>query len=505
MRCVSSDNVPFAGPPARRAVEPEAILARAEQSHLICINRPRARLPHGAAMEPTTPHPLAELVEKYDRPVPRYTSYPTAAQFRNDISPETVGKWLGRLDPREAVSVYIHLPFCPSLCWYCGCNMKVTHSRTLMHDYLAGLRDEIRIAAGRLPRRMKVSCIHLGGGTPTYYSDEDLAALLGVVREGFDVLPDAEVSLEIDPRRFEPGMASALRSAGFTRASLGVQDTNPEVQEAIGRHQSMAQTASAFGSLREAGICALNADLIYGLPLQTADSITRTAAEIAELRPSRIALYGYAHVPWMKPHQKLLERHPIPTGMARMELFGLAAGALAGQGYVPVGIDHFALPGDALVAAAAQNRLHRNFMGYTTETARTILGFGVSAISSFPWGYAQNTTAIKDYLHHVRRKNIPLWKGIALSTEDMCAGRIIESLLCRFEADIPAISEEFGLQAGKVRIHAFNLNQMMADGLVTGDRRETLRITPKGRPFARVVASCFDIYLKRGEQRHSRL
>lgn len=448
---------------------------------------------------------LKTLVEKYDRPVPRYTSYPTAAQFRDDISLKTVHGWLKELLPQEALSLYVHLPFCPSLCWYCGCNMRVTHSSSLMQDYLAALHDEVDLAVKKLTDKMKVSTLHLGGGTPTYYSVEDLTGLFSLLRNRFDVLTDAELSLEIDPRRFDADMASGLQRAGVTRVSLGVQDTNPLVQEAIGRNQSLAQTTMAFKYLRDAGITAINADLIYGLPLQTSSSIAQTAEEVAQLKPSRIALYGYAHVPWMKPHQKLLERHPIPIGVERMELFTAAAEILKGHGYVAVGIDHFALPDDPLVIASSNKQLHRNFMGYTTDDAATILAFGVSAISSYPQGYVQNTTSIKDYLHQIRQKTLPIWKGLQMTTPDRCASRIIESLLCQFEADIPQIAGEYSLRPEALETNTLNLHQMMADGLVAGSKEHTLRITEKGRPFARVVASCFDSYLKTGEQKHSRL
>lgn len=448
---------------------------------------------------------LKTLVEKYDRPVPRYTSYPTAAQFRDGIPLKTVHGWLKELSPQEPISLYVHLPFCPSLCWYCGCNMRVTHSNNLMQDYLTALHDEVDFVTQKLPAQMKVSTLHLGGGTPTYYEASDLTGLLDLLRKRFDVLPDAEVSLEIDPRRFDAGMARALQHAGVNRVSLGVQDTNPLVQEAIGRNQSLDQTTMAFQYLREAGITAINADLIYGLPLQTIISITQTAKEVAELKPSRIALYGYAHVPWMKPHQKMLERHPIPVGLERMEMFTAAAEVLKGHGYIAVGIDHFALPDDPLTLASSRKQLRRNFMGYTTDSAATILAFGVSAISSYPQGYIQNTTSIKDYLHQIRQKTLPIWKGLQMTIPDRCASRIIESLLCQFEADVPQIAGEYSLRPEALETNTLNLHQMVADGLVVGNKEQTIRITEQGRPFARVVASCFDSYLKSGEQKHSRL
>jgi oxygen-independent coproporphyrinogen-3 oxidase len=450
-------------------------------------------------------HHHSTLVEKYDRPVPRYTSYPTAAQFQDNISPNIVDLWLKNLAPHQPLSLYVHLPFCPSLCSYCGCNMKVTHSQNLMQGYLEALRDEITMVMAKLPALMTVSTLHLGGGTPTYYAAEDLSSLFQFISRYITFAPEAEISLEIDPRRFTSTQARHLRKAGVNRVSLGVQDTNPDVQKAIGRNQSLEQTATAFNVLRSEGIEAINVDLIYGLPLQTRESIAQTAHEVAKIRPSRIALYGYAHVPWMKRHQKLLEPYGLPDGPERMALFIAASEIFVQSGYVPVGIDHFALPDDPLVVAAGRSQLHRNFMGYTTDIAKTLLAFGVSAISSYPQGYVQNTTSIKDYLHQVRQKTLPIWKGLQLTELDKCSAEIIESLLCQFKADIAEVAGMHSLKPSHLKVHTLNLYQMMSDGLVVGDKEDKIIITERGKPFARLVASCFDGYLRQGEQRHSRL
>ncbi|WP_198011234.1 oxygen-independent coproporphyrinogen III oxidase [Hyphomicrobium zavarzinii] len=445
------------------------------------------------------------LAEKYDRPVPRYTSYPTAVQFSDQITYQTINAWLTGLDHKAAVSVYLHLPFCPSLCWYCGCNMRVTHSETLMQDYLAALQREIAIAASRLQHRLDISTIHLGGGTPTYYRPDDLKRLFSAIGTHFDILPGAEVSVEIDPRRFDAPLARALGDIGITRASLGVQDTNPAVQQAIGRIQPLEQTAAAFSLLRDAGIKAINADLIYGLPLQTTESIQQTARDVASLGASRIALYGYAHVPWMKPHQRLLEKNPIPGAVERLRLFNAAARVFHSGGYQAVGIDHFAHKRDALAKAAAKGTMNRNFMGYTTDSSPTILGFGVSSISSYPVGYSQNTTSIKDYLHQMKDERLPVWKGYRLTRKDICAARIITSIMCRLEVDVAGIAQEHGFPPTALVANAQNLMQMRTDGLIEGDINGTIRVTSLGRPFTRILASCFDAYMKPSTQRHSRL
>ncbi|MCP5405031.1 MAG: oxygen-independent coproporphyrinogen III oxidase [Pseudomonadaceae bacterium] len=445
------------------------------------------------------------LVEKYDRPVPRYTSYPTAAQFQDNISPNIVDSWLKSLYPEQSLSLYVHLPFCPSLCSYCGCNMRVTHSQSLMQGYLAALRDEITMVMAKLPARMAVSTLHLGGGTPTYYAAEDLSSLFKFIGQYVVFTPGAEISLEVDPRRFTRTQAAHLKKAGVNRVSLGVQDTNSHVQKAIGRNQTLEQTVQAFQMLHDEGIEAINTDLIYGLPLQTPESIAQTACDVANLRPSRLALYGYAHVPWMKRHQRLLEPHGLPDGPERMALFMAAREVFIQNGYIPVGIDHFALPDDPLVLAAARGELHRNFMGYTTDTAKTLLGFGVSAISSYPQGYVQNTTSIKDYLHQVRQKALPIWKGLQLTELDKCSAEIIEKLLCQFQVDIAEVAGMHSLQPSHIKVHTLNLHQMMSDGLVVGDTEDKIIITERGKPFARIVASCFDGYLRQSELRHSRL
>lgn len=383
--------------------------------------------------------------------------------------------------------------------------MRVTHSQNLMQGYLEALRDEISMVAAKLPEHIAASTLHLGGGTPTYYTAEDLSFLFKFIRKHITFISEAEISLEIDPRRFSRKQATHLKAAGVNRVSLGVQDTNPSVQKAIGRNQSLEQTTEAFKVLRGEGIESINVDLIYGLPLQTPESITQTAHEITKLRPSRIALYGYAHVPWMKRHQKLLEPYGLPDSLARMALFVAASDVFVRNGYVPVGIDHFALPNDPLVVAAKRGQLHRNFMGYTTDTAKTLLAFGVSAISSYPQGYVQNTTSIKDYLHQIRQKTLPIWKGLQLTDLDKCSAEIIEKLLCQFKVDIAEVAGMHSLKPSHLKVHTLNLYQMMSDGLVVGDKDDKIIITERGRPFARIVASCFDGYLRQGEQRHSRL
>ncbi|MFZ2587581.1 MAG: oxygen-independent coproporphyrinogen III oxidase [Alphaproteobacteria bacterium] len=436
---------------------------------------------------------LARLTAKYSHPVPRYTSYPSALQFGPHITPTVVEGWLKNLPTTHPVSLYLHLPYCKKLCLYCGCNMKVTHNPAVISSYMGYLLDEIRHTARLLGQRLNVSTVHLGGGTPSYCPPEDLKTLFATLHQHFNILPHAELSLEADPRLLTPETVATLASVGITRASLGVQDTNPAVQAAIGRVQPHATNHAAVANLRAVGIQAINIDVVYGLPLQTSATFTQTIADVLELAPSRLALFGYAHVPWMKKHQLVLEQHPRPNPLERLNLFAAATEQLMAAGYVPVGLDHFAKPDDPLAIAAAHGTLHRNFMGYTSDDAPTLLGFGASSISTFPQGYAQNETDIPAYQTTIAAGSLATVKGLAFTERDTLRAPLIESLICNLHTTLPADVLAEALP---------KLEPLIADGLATL-AESTLRITPQGRPFSRVVAACLDDYLKPTSTRHS--
>lgn len=442
--------------------------------------------------------PEMELIAKYGGPVPRYTSYPTAIQFHAGVDAFTVNGWLGTLRDAGEASLYLHMAYCKSLCLYCGCNMKVTNKQDTITAYVNVLIDEMRRTAALLPERLKVGAIHLGGGTPSYVPMKDLRRVFAVMHELFDVKAGAEISMEIDPRQLVDGMPALLGELGFNRASLGIQDTNPTVQNVIRRVQPHSLNVRAVMQLREAGVRDINVDLLYGLPMQTPETMRQTVADIQELRPSRIALFGYAHVPWMKKHQAVLEEYNLPDAEARLDIFNTAVDALTKAGYVAVGIDHFCLPTDPMAIAAKDGDLKRNFMGYTTDAAPVLLGFGASAISQYPQGYAQNITAPADYLDAMEKPGLPIARGVAVDAGDMARRGVIEQLLCGMRAEGHALDE--------LLVQRERLNDMVQDGLAEW-QGDTLRVTEKGRPFARAVAACFDAYLGKGAStagRHSK-
>ena len=326
--------------------------------------------------------------------VPRYTSYPTAAQFDDGVGPADVARWLGELDPREPASLYLHVPFCRRLCLYCGCNTAITARQAPLDRYVEALLREIDLVASRIPGRLAISHLHFGGGTPTILEPGALGAVMDALRARFEVLPRAEVATEIDPRGLDDARIRMLAATGFTRVSLGVQDLDPGVQAAIDRIQPRDLVARAVDRLRAAGLARISMDLIYGLPRQDEGTIARSAEAVAEMGPDRVALFGYAHVPWMKPHQRLLEPAGLPGASQRLALCDAATGVLLASGYDAIGIDHFALPGDELARAAREGTMRRNFQGYTTDAAAALLGLGASAIGSFGQGHAQNATRV---------------------------------------------------------------------------------------------------------------
>src|SRR5664279_5443023 len=327
---------------------------------------------------PAYPQPVLKGIampsafEKYAKVnVPRYTSYPTAPHFSTHFPAGHYREWLGRLDPREPVSLYLHVPFCKQQCWYCGCNMKLAARYSPVATYVQHLLKEIDLVADALPARMPVAHLHFGGGTPTVLESDDLAAVMARLSERFELLPDAEIAIESDPRTLADSMIRQIGALGFNRASFGVQEFDPKVQAAINRIQPPEMVERAIEGFRAAGVPHINFDLIYGLPHQTAAALCRTVEQCVAMKPDRVALFGYAHVPWVAKNQRMIEDSALPNAAERAEQARLAAATLVANGYVQIGIDHFALPGDSLAVAAATGRLHRNFQGYTSDAART--------------------------------------------------------------------------------------------------------------------------------------
>jgi len=444
----------------------------------------------------------AAPVNPYDAPVPRYTSYPTAPHFQAGVNAETYGGWLNRIGGEDTLSLYFHVPFCAAMCWYCGCHTKVVKRTRPVTDYAGLLAREIALSADAIPAHPGVVHVHWGGGTPTMLSADDFSSLMDTARRHFRFTGDAEVAVEIDPRTLTRDMARTLAGAGVTRASLGVQDFNAHVQEAINRIQPFEVTENAVNWLREAGIEDINFDLMYGLPEQSVDDVVRSIDLAHRLDPDRLALFGYAHVPWMKTHQKMIDEDALPGGLDRMAQVEAAAKRLGERGYRAIGLDHFAKPGDALSIALDKGRLRRNFQGYTTDKARVLLGFGASAIGSLAEGYVQNEAALGGWGRSIRAGRFAVVRGVELTADDRLRRAIIEKLMCGLEADPGAMAADFGLDETFAPELAA-LEPMVADGLVTVTENR-IHITETGRPLMRTVAAVFDRYLETGVARHSR-
>ena len=435
------------------------------------------------------------LLRTYDRPVPRYTSYPTAPHFTPNYGPTDFGAQLGAIPAGESVSLYVHLPFCQSLCWYCGCNMKVARDVNYMLAYSKAVCREIELVSARLGRRQKASSIHFGGGTPTWGPREGRADIMRALQAAFELSADAEIAVEADPRTVTDDLAWELASLGVNRVSLGVQDFDPGVQDAINRVQPFAMVERAVNALRRVGIDRINLDLMYGLPLQTAETIAHSVALALKLAPQRLALFGYAHVPWMKKHQKLLERHPLPGAAERYELFATAQQRIIDAGFIQVGLDHFAAPSDELAQAALRDTVNRNFQGYCTDTSDVVLGFGASAISALPAGYAQNDSSIENYVAAITRGDLATLRGRALTDDDLRRRALIMELMCRYAVAVPP---DLAADA------AAALSPLVRDGLCVWEAGGVLKVTPDGRPWVRVVAACFDAYYQPAALKHPR-
>jgi oxygen-independent coproporphyrinogen-3 oxidase len=445
---------------------------------------------------------ITGLIERYDARIPRYTSYPTAPHFGPAVDGEVYRGWLAALPDDEAVSLYFHVPFCASLCLFCACHTTVVRKPEPIAAYARTMMDEIDRVADAIGRRQIVRQIHWGGGSPTALAPESFIALMEHVRRRFDVAEDAEIAVEIDPRTLTPAHVDAYGAIGVTRASLGLQDLDPAVQKAINRHQSYDETAEAADRMRRLGISSINLDLIYGLPFQTVEGVAATARRALGIEPDRVAVFGYAHVPWMKKHQRLMPEEALPGTAERFRQREVVDEVMAERGYATVGLDHFAKPDDALAVAAANGTLRRNFQGYTADPLPTVIGFGASSIGSMPQGYVQNTSSAADWRDAVRAGRLPTARGIELDADDRLRRDVIERLMCRLEVDLAEIADQHQLDVRPLLAAAPRLQTMQADGLLDWQGTR-VRMTPAGRPFVRAAAAAFDARLAAGAGRHS--
>jgi len=443
-----------------------------------------------------------ELLRRHDRAGPRYTSYPTApqfnssfgeAQYREHVSLSNAGR------PPHALSLYVHIPFCYSPCFYCGCNRIITHDAARGAHYLNLLKREIDLTAPLFDRGREVVQLHLGGGTPNFLQASELGRLIGHLARHFDLsgAPERDFSIEIDPRFIAPDFMASLASLGFNRASLGVQDFDAQVQQAINRRQSIAETLAVIETARASGFRSINVDLIYGLPKQTSEGFARTLETIVAAQPERIAIYGYAHLPELFKAQRRITASDLPSPEMRVALLRLAIERLSAAGYRYIGMDHFALPEDDLARAQSAGGLQRNFMGYTTHADCDLVGFGMSAISHVGHSFSQNFRDMRAWAEAVDAGHLPVWRGLELDPDDVLRAHVIQQIMCCGEIDIGAVESRFGVSFASYFADALeNLQPLIEDELVAMDERRILAST-RGRLVLRNIAMCFDRYLNR--------
>lgn len=442
----------------------------------------------------------ADLLRKYDKPGPRYTSYPTAVEFGEAFTGDLYGRRLDAAAARspEPLSLYLHLPFCEERCAFCGCAVIATRHHEIVAPYLDALLREVGMLADRLRDRRRVVQYHWGGGTPTYLTQAEMAALHAGVQRHFAIDPHAEVAIEIDPRITTRGQIEGLRVLGFNRLSMGVQDFAADVQEAIGRRQNEETTRSLFYFARGAGFDSINIDLVYGLPRQNLDSFTRTLDSVVDMRPARVAVYSYAHVPWLRANQKRIDARDLPAPELKLDLFGAAVDRFLEAGYRQIGIDHFARPDDELAHAAERGTLHRNFMGYTTRPATDMVGAGLTAIGDIGGAYAQNVKKLSSYYAALNAGRFPIERGLVLTPDDLVRRFVITQLMCNFSLDIPVVEGRYG-----IAFEEYFARELVAlaagpaaHGFVT-IQPDRLQVTTRGRLFVRNICMAFDAYLGR--------
>ena len=466
--------------------------------------------PCTASAEPADAAPLSTAVlRQFDVAGPRYTSYPTADRFAEAFGPEDYAAALRERRDAGAsappLSLYVHIPFCESLCYYCACNKVVTRHRERATQYLAYLARETRLQAAQLGRRAAVSQLHLGGGTPTFLSDAELGELLAMLRESFDFMPGGEWSIEIDPRTVDATRLASLAALGFNRLSFGVQDFDPEVQKAVHRIQPAHQVFGLMANARALGFKSINADLIYGLPRQNDASFERTMAQVCELRPDRIALYAYAHLPERFKPQRRIAAEELPDAAARVRMLSRAIATLSDAGYVYIGMDHFALPDDPLAVAKRQGRLQRDFQGYSTQPEGDLVALGVSAIGRIGATYSQNAKTLESYYDLLDQGRLPVVRGLALSRDDVLRRAVIMAVMCRGRVVFDAIGEAHRIDFRHYFAAEFAaLGPLAAQGLVRVSDQD-IEVTAQGWFVVRAIAMVFDRYCRENRTRFSRV
>ena len=445
----------------------------------------------------------ADLIRRLDRNGPRYTSYPTADRFTAKYSAQTFRDWAGRNHGRvtRPLSLYVHIPFCGTICFYCGCNKVVTRDRSKAVRYLDYLAREAALHGALSRRASKVDQLHLGGGTPTYLSAEQIAALMATLRTEFEFSASFEGSIEIDPRTVSADTIAALGEQGFNRMSLGVQDFDPGVQRAVNRIQSEEQTAAAITAARRHGFSSVNVDLIYGLPKQTLETVATTLDKVIALGVDRIAFYNYAHLPTLFKSQRRIAEADLPTPEAKLQMLGEAIQRLSAAGYVHIGMDHFARPLDELAVAQRQGRLHRNFQGYSTHAECDLIGLGASAIGMLGPTYYQNFRALPEYYEVLERNELPIMRGLEMTPDDLVRRAVIQALMCHFELCKEAVETAWLIDFDRYFATEVSLLQALeAEGLLEMDS-QWITVTPRGRLLIRSICMVFDRYLREDQER----
>ncbi len=441
---------------------------------------------------------MPEIVRKYAAPVPRYTSYPTAPHFSTDIGPESYARWLATDLARGPVSLYLHIPFCKSLCWYCGCNTKATRRYEPIAKYLAALHDEMGLLKETVGHSPTISHIHIGGGSPDILAPDDIRRLGEAIRQHFDLSSQHEFAVEIDPRNANTARIEAFAKIGINRVSFGVQDFDRDVQQAINRHQSYEETRGAIETFREAGVSSINIDLIFGLPKQSRETVESTVEQVLQIKPDRIALFGYAHLPNRIAHQRMINSEDLPGTIERFAQANRAASLLTAAGYVRIGLDHFALPHDQLVTQTIQ----RNFQGYTTDDCTTLIGLGASSISRLTSGYVQNAVPTATYMREIHAGRLATARGYQLNEDDRLRSTVIDNLMCRLALRREPLRQRFGNHAEVVLEEAAALVAADTDGLIE-QTEDGFEVTERGRPFLRSICACFDAYLHQSKATHA--
>ena len=449
------------------------------------------------------------LLRRLDMPGPRYTSYPTADRFVETFGPPQYHQALAqraRRGSRDALSVYVHIPFCDQVCYYCACNKVVTRHHERAGEYLQALRTELELQLAVIGPGRPLTQLHFGGGTPTFMADTELTTLMALLRASFSFEPDAELSIEVDPRTVDAGRLAHLKLLGFNRLSFGVQDFDPEVQQAVHRVQPYESVRTLMVEARRLGFASINADLIYGLPRQSPQSFERTIEQVASLKPDRIALYAYAHLPQRFKPQRRIDPADLPAAGARVHMLGAAIAGFIGRGYAHIGMDHFALHDDALAVAKREGRLHRNFQGYSTQPDCDLVALGVSAIGKVGNSYSQNVKTLGLYYEALQHGRLPIERGLLLSADDLLRRDVIMALMCQGRVDFEAIAHAHGVTMRDTFGAEFERLEALAEqGLVQIGERD-IQVTPTGWYFVRAVAMVFDAYVNSAQrERFSRI